>query len=228
MAYCRPFETFLKDVPRCPPAAEVASSLDKIVHNVRAARGGMVPLKAGGDMIVYIVSGATKLIASASAGREQIVSFHFSGDLVSVPADASHSYGLCALADAEALVFPAKEFLELTQSDAAFHGILLERSLTALHRCRDKAVALGRKSAEERLASFLVGMGERIGLSARGNCTLELPMSRRDIGDSLGLTIETISRQFGSLRKAGLIETSGRWVVVLCDPAQLALRAGHI
>ena len=228
MADCSLFENFLRHVPRAPVPTEVARRLATIANPQFTARGGSIPLDSSTDMLVFIGAGATKLIASASGGREQIVAFHFENDLVSIPADALHSYGLCALSETRALAFPAAEFLQLTQSEAAFHGTLLERSLTALHRCRDKAVGLGRKSAEERLASFLVGMAERIGTARGGKCELDLPMSRRDIGDSLGLTIETISRQFGSLRKASLIETAGRAHVTLLDLPNLALRAGHI
>jgi len=228
MADYLPFENFLRSVPRTTAPTEVVRRLETIAKPVRVARGASVPLESSTDLFVFISGGATKLIASASGGREQIVAFHFENDLVSIPADTWHSYGLSALAETSALVFPANEFLNIMQSEPAFCGILLERSLTALHRCRDKAVGLGRKSAEERLASFFVGMAERIGLANGGGCELDLPMSRRDIGDSLGLTIETISRQFGSLREAGLIETVGRTRVNLFDIPQIALRAGHI
>jgi len=226
--YCSLFETFLRDVPSFAPSDEAAILLDAIAQPFRIARGGVVPLDGSADVLVYVAKGATKLIANASGGREQIVAFHFRGDLVSVPVDSWHSYALCGLSESEGLVFPAEEFLKRSDIDPSFHNVLLQRSLTALHRCRDKAVGLGRKSAEERLASFLVGLAERIGTRDGPPCTLDMPMSRRDIGDSLGLTIETISRQFSSLRNAGLIETEGRSRVILFDISQLSLRAGHI
>ena len=221
------FGSFLRDIARFTPHASTACGLQKMAHLLPVCRGAMVPLDHTENSLAYVASGATKLIASASAGREQIVAFHFRGDLVSVPANAWHSYDLCALVDTQILVFPAREFIDLTRADPAFEDILLERSLTALHRCRDKAVGLGRKNAQERLASFLVGMAERIGSREDGSTILDLPMSRRDIGDSLGLTIETISRQFGELRKSGLVQTVGRCRVELCDLAELAKRAGH-
>lgn len=221
------FETFLSEFSHPPPRGDLAHKLNALAHPSMVERGQVAPLESDGDVLVYIADGATKLIASASGGREQIVAFHFSGDLVSVPANAWHSYSLCALSKAEMLVFPADEFLEMARDDAALHDELLRRSLTALHRCRDKAVGLGRKSAQERVASFLVGMAERIGKADMSACILVLPMSRRDIGDSLGLTIETISRQLSSLRESGLIETEGRSRIVLRDIVKLAARAGH-
>ena len=70
-------------------------------------------------------------------------------------------------------------------------------------------------------------MAERVGGAELNSCTLELPMSRREIGDSLGLTIETISRQFSALRDAGLIATRGRAQVVLLDLEKLVALSGR-
>ena len=100
--------------------------------------------------------------------------------------------------------------------------------MLALSRSREKAISLGRKSAQERLASFLITMAERIGKNDADACVMELPMSRRDIADSLGLTIETVSRQLSELRDAGLIETSGRSRMRLLDLDRLNARAGHL
>ncbi len=222
------FDAFLRAFAPSSEKNEIACALRKLAQPMSIGKGRTVPLDPAQDALVYIGSGAMKLIACASSGREQIVAFHFAGELVSVPAGAWHSYGLCALTESDVLTFPADPFLEVAAAEPAFLGVLLERSLAALHRCRDKAVGLGRKNAQERLASFLVGMAGRIGSIEPGKCLLELPMSRRDIGDSLGLTIETISRQFSELRQSDLIETTGRSRVLLRDPAALAKRAGHI
>lgn len=180
------------------------------------------------DRIVFLAEGATKLAAHASSDREQVVAFHFTGDLVPFPARAAHAYALCALLPSALLVFPAAGFLDLARDEPAMLDLVLRRALTALHRSREKAVALGRKTAPERVAGFLVSMATRIGEADDDGCTLHLPMSRRDIADSLGLTIETISRQFGELRDLGLIETSGRSLVRLRDVARLEQRAAHL
>lgn len=209
-------------------AGSGANRLRMLAQLMDIGQGRTVPIDPAKDFLVYVGSGTTKLIASASGGREQIVAFHFSGDLVSVPVNAWHSYRLSALAQTEVLTFPAADFLRIAASEPLLQAELLRHTMTALHRCRDKAVGLGRKNAQERLASFLVGMADRIGMVEEGSCTLELPMSRRDIGDSLGLTIETVSRQFSELRMTGLIETSGRSRAVLHDLAALAERAGHV
>jgi len=105
---------------------------------------------------------------------------------------------------------------------------LLENTTLSLRRCREKTIALGRKTAGERIAVFLVGMAERIGVEQDGRLVLELPMSRRDISDSLGLTIETVSRQLSKLRDDGVIETVGRSGVILNTLESLRDRAGFL
>lgn len=199
------------------------------VARYASARAGDTPFTDNDrDQIVYVAAGSTKLVAHASHGREQVVAFHFAGDLVSVPARAAHAYTLCALADCQLVYFRADEFLRVARLEARLVEEVLGRSMRALSRCREKAISLGRKSAQERLAGFLVTMAERIGSAQEGSWILDLPMSRRDIADSLGLTIETISRQLGELREAGLIETEGRSRVKLLDLPALSGRAGHI
>lgn len=210
-----------------PPGSQLTGYLAALAQDVRVERGRSAPLDHRRDLFVYVAHGSTKLVASASGGREQIVAFHFAGDIVSVPADAWHSYSLTALEPAHLLVFSAADLLAAVAAEPALVGGLLRRVLTALHRCRDKAVGLGRKNAGERVASFLIGMAERIGRRSGDEVAMDLPMSRRDIADSLGLTIETVSRQFSDLRAAGWLRTQGRSHVRLVNPRTWASRAGH-
>jgi len=194
-----------------------------------SARAGDAPFKGNGhDQIVFVASGSTKLVAHASQGREQVVAFHFADDLVSVPASAAHAYSLCALEDCELIYFPAEEFLQLAQQESGMVMEVLEHALSALARCREKTIALGRKTAQERIASFLVSMAERSGSNASGEVELTLPMSRRDISDSLGLTIETVSRQLTELRGEGLLETPSRSCMRVLDMSALEAKAGHM
>lgn len=221
-------ETFLRGTFGVEPGGATGRKLQELAVGLAVARGCIAPLDHTHGTLVFIADGSTKLVAHASQEREQIVAFHFGGDLVAIPPDSQHAFSLVALRDSILIIFPAREFYGRAAADPAILRVLLDRFQTALFRCRDKALGLGRKSAQERLASFLLTMAERLDTKERGRCVLDLPMSRRDIGDSLGLTIETISRQFGELRAAGLVETSGRSRVILTDPAALALRAGHL
>lgn len=176
--------------------------------------------------LVMVARGATKLVAHASQSRDQIVAFHFAGDVLLGPAQDNYSYSVTALRDSELLAFPLPQFMAVAAEEAGVLGRLLEHTLVSLRRCREKAIALGRKTAGERMAVFLLGMAERIGVEQDGRITLDLPMSRRDISDSLGLTIETVSRELTKLRDDGDIATAGRSTIVLLRNPALHRRAG--
>ncbi|MXO89266.1 Crp/Fnr family transcriptional regulator [Pontixanthobacter aquaemixtae] len=196
-----------------------------IARVVRADRTERVRLDESGPQFVFIGEGATKLVAHASSGREQIVAFHFHDDLVSIPPRGPHSYYLCALESCTMLVFNADKFMALAVTEPGILNETCQRTLAALWRSREKAIQLGRKTARERLANFLLQMAERKVPHRTGSCEVHLPMSRRDIADSLGLTIETVSRQIGELKTEGLIGTAGRSTVHLHDLQSLRTRA---
>lgn len=187
------------------------------------------------DRLVYIARGSAKLVAqsvSASSGsgeapNNHVLAFHFTGDIVSVLRQKDADFRLIALSDLELVIFPADQFLDIAQEDPVVLRSVLMRSLQALHRSRTKMMQLGHKSARQRIADFLVSMAHRLGDCSDGSCEFALPMSRRDIGDSLGLTIETVSRQFTELREAGLVETEGRSCVRLTDISKLVAEAGN-
>lgn len=223
-----PFERFASEILSADISAAARLRFQALARCATVASGEAALCDGEEDRIVFIAAGATKLVAHASQGREQVVAFHFAGDLVSLPARGAHAYTLCALEDCELLTFPARDFFRLAREEVGVIDQVLERALRALGRSREKSIMLGRKTAQERVAGFLVSIAERIGAPQGGHCELELPMSRRDIADSLGLTIETVSRQFGRLRELGLLETSGRSGVRLPDIAALEARAGHL
>ncbi|GAA4045223.1 Crp/Fnr family transcriptional regulator [Parerythrobacter jejuensis] len=222
-----PFGDFVEALVPDDIEREVLLELVALGHPVSPKRGEAAYIDPCLDQLVFVADGATKLVAKTSGDREQIVAFHFAGDLVSVPTQARHAYALYALSDAHLLAFPAEKFLGSVSRSSSMAGTVVQRMILALHRCRDKSADLGRKNAEERLCSFFVMMAERIGAYRNSACDLVLPMSRRDIADALGLTIETVSRQIGRMRESGLIETKGRSGVTLLQPDTLAARAGH-
>jgi CRP-like cAMP-binding protein len=186
------------------------------------------------DRLVFIVAGAAKLVAHtrthpdepAVDANVQVLAFHFAGDMISALRQSDGDFRLVGLVDCELVVFPTDRFLDVAQADPVLLRWVLTNAMQALHRSRTRMMQLGHKSARQRIADFLVSMAERLNDCHSGACRLILPMSRRDIGDSLGLTIETVSRQFTELRDAGLIETTGRSLVELIDLGALARAAG--
>ena len=206
----------------------VLPEIGLLARTVRVKAGCDVPLGQRGATLVYIANGAAKLVARAAAEREQVAAFNFAGDLVTVPSAGPHAYLLQALIDSELVVLPYAALRDAVRGDAAVLARLLDNCDAALGRCREKALMLGRKTASERMAGFLLAMAARIGVPDGGAVLLDLPMSRRDIGDGIGLTIETVSRQFSLLRDDGLISTEGRSKVRLLDLPGLEARAGHL
>jgi CRP/FNR family transcriptional regulator len=222
-------EAFRDALPVGTGAQPTADRLCAIGYCLHLAKGEELAPDRFEDRLVYIAHGSAKLAAQpvADAPTGQVLAFHFGGDMISVLRQSDGDFRLVALTDCDIVVFPAERFLDIAQSDPAVLRSVLARSLQALHRSRTRMMQMGHKSAQQRIADFLVSMAERLAGCTDGACAFALPMSRRDIGDSLGLTIETVSRQLTELREAGLLATEGRSKVALSDVKALAKLAGR-
>lgn len=221
-------DQFRAALPPGTGEGRVADTLCALAEAAHLARGEALAPEPETDRLVWLASGAAKLVAHGAAPAAaavpggQVLAFHFAGDLVSVLRQRSGDFRLVALAPCDLVIFPSDAFLDAAQGDPAVLRSVLTRSLQALHRSRTRMMQMGHKSAAARIADFLVSMAERLADCREGPCDFALPMSRRDIGDSLGLTIETVSRQLTELREAGLVATEGRSKIALTDVAALA------
>ena len=193
-------------------------ALSEIGRHKRVAKGTVVTW-AGDDngMCANIVSGALKLLKSTPDGREQAVGLLFEGDFVGQPFVKTNEITAIALADTELCYYPRGQFERVMADRPKLERALLERTMRSLNESRDRQLTLARLGARARIAGFLADL-----LRAAGKNEVNLPMSRGDIADYLGLTIETVSRQFTELKSAGLIdaERGGRKVRIL-DPQGL-------
>lgn len=221
------FEKFRRAVLTRHISPEIDARLSEIGIFQEVSRSDQVALEGRCDQLVFLAEGSTKLVSNDFDGAEQVLAFHFPGDMIYVPRRKRGDFNLFALVDCRVISFSANEFLDVAEKEPAVLRTILTRTFLALHRSRNKAIRLSRKSAQERIADFLLAMADRIGQVERNHVRLTLPMSRRDIGNSLGLTIETVSRQFTELRDLDLISTSGRSIVRLYNLDKLAARAGH-
>ena len=161
------------------------------------------------DYVYKVVRGAVRGFRVLSDGRRQICDFYLPGDIFGIERDAEHRIAAEALTDTILIVCRRSS---LGHDDGPTARNLWGLALIELRRSQDHALTLGRRSAGERVAGFLVDMAERIGDGEH----VQLPMSRQDMADYLGLTIETVSRTLTQLQVSGLIQLDGCRSIHLC------------
>ncbi|SEP44356.1 CRP/FNR family transcriptional regulator, nitrogen fixation regulation protein [Methylobacterium sp. ap11] len=163
-----------------------------------------VEIYAEGERALHfykVVSGAVRTCRLLSDGRRQIDGFHLPGDIFGLEAGEAHRTGAEAIVDTVLAAHRRSDRDALTGEAGALAREVVAAMLRALARAQDHMLLLGRKTARERVASFLLGLADRAGADG----VLALPMSRVDIADHLGLTVESVSRTFTQLERDGII-----------------------
>lgn len=183
-------------------------------------------------LVANVIEGVLKLSTGTEDGREQIVGMVFPSDFIGRPFGMTTGHGVTALTDAKVCVFNRRDFDAFAREHPALEHKLLQRTLDELDRTRRWMLLLGRKSASEKVASFLIEMATRVATpgcadhASPAEIQLDLPVSRQQIADVLGLTIETVSRQFTRLRSERIIDLPSRREVIVLDRAALVAEAG--
>ncbi|MFM5907782.1 MAG: Crp/Fnr family transcriptional regulator [Novosphingobium sp.] len=183
-------------------------------------------------LVANVIEGVLKLSTGTEDGREQIVGVVYPSDFIGRPFGGKTGHSVTALTEAKVCVFGRRDFDEFARNHPALEHKLLERTLGELERTRRWMLLLGRKSASEKIATFLLDMSERLvqpGCETDGAEVLqryELPFSRQQVADVLGLTIETVSRQLTRLKNEGVIFLPSRRDIVIRDRAELEAQAG--
>ncbi len=172
------------------------------------------------ERVYQVVTGAVRLTRLLEDGRRQVIAFGYPGDVIGFPAGGRHHTDCDALVDTKLRSF-SRSALERGDGDQDLHEALLHAALREISAMQDHFMMLGRKSAAEKVASFLLVITERYGEALGAYRQITLPMARSDIADFLGLTTETVSRTFTMLRKAGMIALDGAQTVVVLDPQAL-------
>lgn len=179
-------------------------------------------LVAGEDVRRYsnILSGVVKLSKLMADGRQQIVGLQFAPDFLGRPFKQQSDVAAQAATDVRVCSFPKPVLEEMVRQSPGMEMRLHEQSLRELDEAREWMLTLGRKNANEKVASFLVLISSHFDPEKKtGDAAVrfELPLKRADIADFLGLTIETVSRQLTKLRKAGLILFENTRTVIVPD-----------
>ena len=157
------------------------------------------------EFVYKVLGGAVRTHKVLSDGRRQITGFHLPGDLFGFEQGETHRHTAEALSDTRVLVFRRRGIERAATRSAEVACQLWGMAASGLRYAQDHMLLLGRRSAVERVATFLMEVDGRLG----GTGTFDLPMTRRDIADYLGLTIETVSRTLTELEEDGALQRIG-------------------
>jgi CRP/FNR family transcriptional regulator len=195
-------------------------------------KGGMILIEGDAQSVfASIVSGVVKLTKSLEDGRQHIVGLLFAPDFIGRAYRADNPYFAEAATEVELCVFPAGTFERLLKDHPSLEHRLFELTLSELDACQEWMLLLARKTAAEKVASFLLMMARR---AANLGCVhsakqealrIHLPLSRAEIADCLGLTVETVSRQMTQLKAANVIGLLNYREIVVPDIARLQAAA---
>jgi len=178
------------------------------------------------DHLFNVTGGGVSMFKLLPDGRRQITGFLFAGDFLGLALHDHYSYSAEAITGATFCRFPRNKLEILLDKYPKFEKRLLQTASNELAAAQDQMLLLGRKTAQERIASFLLNLSQRAMRRGQTGDKVDLPMSRADIGDYLGLTIETVSRTFTRLKKEEVIELPGVHEVAILDRAGLQDIAG--
>lgn len=176
-----------------------------------------------------VMKGVVKLTKMLSDGRQQVVGLQFAPDFLGRPFSEENQVNAEAASDVELCRFPKGTMEALIRDHPDLERRLLEQTLKELDEARDWMVTLGRKTAAEKVASFLYLIAVHVDPDI-GETSMEtrfsLPLTRADIADFLGLTVETVSRQLTRLRTDKVIEITANRLIHVPDLGRLRDRMG--
>lgn len=173
-----------------------------------------------------VLEGVVKLSKILEDGRQQVVGLQFAPDFLGRLYGRQSTINADAASDVIVCRIPRNTLEKLVSSNSALEAKLLDQTLRELDEARDWMVTLGQKTANEKVASFIHLIAQHISVKDGHVTSFDLPLSRSDIADFLGLTIETVSRQFTKLRTSGVIEIEHHRHVTIPDIDRLRLKCG--
>jgi CRP/FNR family transcriptional regulator, anaerobic regulatory protein len=211
--------------------ADDLSRLEQIKY-YRSFQAGQTVIWSGDRMefVGSIVSGIATLTQTMEDGRRQMVGLLLPSDFVGRPGRQDAAFDVTATTDLVMCCFRKKPFEDLLTSTPKISQRLLEMTLDELDAAREWMLLLGRKTAREKIASLIAIIARREAalspLRTAGQLSVDLPLTRDEMADYLGLTLETVSRQISALKKDGVIVLDGNRHVSIPDIDRLLEEAG--
>ncbi len=201
--------------PWVADGAQVPSERTLAAHEALAHEGDE------SNFIYEILEGVVSSYKIFPDGRRQIIAFSYPGDLVGLGHRDTYRYDMEAVSPARVRFIPRNSLLKAIRERPEIGERLLEMASLEVAHVQEHSISLGRKTALERVAAFLVSLAERNGVEDDERARFELPMSRAEIADFLGLTIETVSRNLTKLRVRRVIEVHHMTTLVVPDMDRL-------
>ncbi len=198
---------------------EDLGKLDALAEHVAFGSGESLIFE--GDPAVHlfnITSGSVRVFKLLSDGRRQITGFLFAGDFLGLATGDAYVFSAEAIEPATACRFRKADYRALIHATPALERALLERASHELIAAQDQMLLLGRKTALERLATFLLDLPGHDPARPTPGGRVHLPMTRTEIGDYVGLTIETVSRVLTRLKTRGVIRFTTLTDLVIVQP----------
>jgi CRP/FNR family nitrogen fixation transcriptional regulator len=169
------------------------------------------------EYVYQVIRGAVRTYKLLSDGRRQIGAFHLPGDVFGLESGTAHRLAAEAIVDTTVRLAKRRSLEQAAGTDVKVAQKLWTMTASDLRHAEDHMLLLGRKNALERVANFLLEMDRRLAVAGM----MALPMCRRDIGDYLGLTLETISKALSQLHGEGVLGFSGARQIVLRNRQRL-------
>ena len=178
--------------------------------------------------VYKILSGAICLYKLLPDGRRQVIGFAYAGDVIGLSMSGCETLNAQATVATRVKCLPIASLLQVADREPTIAHTLYEALSNELSSVRDHLVCVGQRTAMERLATFLLTLSKRNERRGVDPDIIELPMTRTDIGDFLGLTIETVSRTFTKLKSIGLIEIDQGTTIRIIGNEQLKVLADGV
>jgi len=209
------------EIKSAPMSEDDLKALHKIGSRIHFARGETIFSEGDSAEYAYkIASGTVRLCKHMSDGRRQIAQFIFPGEFFSFMDLKEHSFTAEAVNDVVLLCYPQKQIERLGEERSTLRKRFADVLTRRVRDIQNHLVMLGRQTAKERVAAFLVHVIEHMGIDKNG--LMELPMSRQDMADYLGLTIETVCRVLSAMKRERLIDIPNLHQLVIKNTARLA------